>query len=118
MTPNLGGELFAALSATTSQNLAAAIGGHTRAETVTALADQFARLISTFHSHFLRKSALYKHPQPASQLFYNIFVRIEERFSIVMPAKAGIPFFLLSINAWPKVKSPHCALFTLYPARN
>ena len=44
-----GRQLFAALRSATSQNLAAAYSSHTRAKSVTALADQLTGLIGTFH---------------------------------------------------------------------
>jgi hypothetical protein len=42
-------QALATLGTAASQHVAAADGRHARAETVAALADEFARLVSTFH---------------------------------------------------------------------
>ena len=51
-----GAQPLAAAGATRRDHLATALGGHAGAETVTALAHQFARLISPLHGQVLRWS--------------------------------------------------------------
>ena len=70
----LGRELLAAAGAAGVQHLAATGGGHARAETMAALANELARLIGALHGRqapkggFMpEKSGVFRGPDPACQ---------------------------------------------------